>query len=150
MICLATASRPRRRPRLPAVRAKVDPEDDVGVEHGDQPLEIAVARGGEKRINDRTLVRQIGVGCRLCAADAAARAACELAGRRGRALDDRRDLLERQAEHVVQHEREPLRGRQRLEHDQQREPDRVGEQRFLLGVALVPTVTTGSGSQEPT
>ena len=37
-------------------------------------------------------------------------------------------------EHVVQHEREPLGGRQRLEHDQQRQPDGVGEHRLLLGV----------------
>jgi hypothetical protein len=34
----------------------------------------------------------------------------------------------------VQHEREPLGRRQRLEDHEQREPDRVGEQRPLLGV----------------
>jgi hypothetical protein len=55
--------------------------------------------------------------------------------RRGRcAVDDRRDLLERQAEHVVQHECEPLRRGERLEHDEQRGPDRVGEHGFALGV----------------
>ena len=37
-------------------------------------------------------------------------------------------------EHVVQHEREPLGGRERLEHHEQRETDRVGQQRFVLGV----------------
>jgi hypothetical protein len=36
----------------------------------------------------------------------------------------------------VEHEREPLRGRQRLEHDEQGEPDRVDEERLLLGVDL--------------
>jgi hypothetical protein len=40
--------------------------------------------------------------------DAAARAACQLAGCRSVASDDRRDLLERHAEHVVQHERDAL------------------------------------------
>jgi hypothetical protein len=57
-----------------------------------------------------------------------------------RALDDRCDLLERHREHVVQHEREPLRRAQRLKHDQQREPDRVGQQRFVLGIGPVGRV----------
>ena len=59
-----------------------------------------------------------------------ARAARELPRRGRRATDDRRDLVERHREHVVQHEREPLGRRQRLEHDQQREADRVGEHRL--------------------
>ena len=33
----------------------------------------------------------------------------------------------------MQHERDPLGGRERVEHHQQREPDRVREHRFLLG-----------------
>jgi len=58
--------------------------------------------------------------------------------RRGRgSLDHRGDLLERHGEHVVQHEREPLRGRQRLEHHQQSQPDRVGQQCFVLRVYTV-------------
>jgi hypothetical protein len=36
--------------------------------------------------------------------------------------------------HVVQHEREPLGGGQRVEDHQQRETDRVGQQRFMLGI----------------
>ena len=64
-----------------------------------------------------------------------ARAARELPRRGGRAAHDGCDLVERQVEHVVQHERHPLGGRQRLEHHQQREPDRVGQQRLVLGVA---------------
>jgi hypothetical protein len=43
-----------------------------------------------------------------------------LAGRLGRALDDRRDLLERQREHVVQHEGEPLGRSQGLQDDEER------------------------------
>ena len=46
----------------------------------------------------------------------------------------RRDLVEGEAEHVVEHEREPLWRCQGLEHDQQREPHRVGQKRLLLGV----------------
>jgi hypothetical protein len=37
----------------------------------------------------------------------------------------------------VQHEREPLGWRERLEHDEQREPDRVGQQRLVLGIGPV-------------
>jgi hypothetical protein len=40
-------------------------------------------------------------------------------------------------EHVVQHEREPLGRSQRLEHNEQREADRVDQLRFVLGVGLV-------------
>jgi hypothetical protein len=43
------------------------------------------------------------------------------------------DLVEGQIEHVVQDEREPLSGSERVKHNQQREADRVGQQRLGLG-----------------
>jgi hypothetical protein len=46
-----------------------------------------------------------------------------------------RHLGERHREHVVQDEGEPLGGRERVEHDQQRQADRVGEHRLVLRVA---------------
>ena len=52
----------------------------------------------------------------------------------GRATDDRGDLVERHGEHVVQHERDAFGGRQRIEHDEQREPDRIAQQGLLLGI----------------
>ena len=55
----------------------------------------------------------------------------------GRAPDDGSDLVEGHGEHVVQHEGEPLGGSQGLQNDQQRQTDRVGQQRFLLGVASI-------------
>ena len=70
----------------------------------------------------------------------------ELAGGGRGALDHRRDLVERHGEHVVQHERQPLGRGERVQHDQQRQPDRVGEQRLLLGVAGRSAVTIGSGT----
>ena len=45
-----------------------------------------------------------------------------------------RDLVEGHAEDVVQHERHPLGRRQRLQHHQQRQPDRVRQQRLVLRV----------------
>ncbi len=51
----------------------------------------------------------------------------------GRCLpDDLGDLVERDREDIVEHERQPLGGRQRLEHDEKGQPDGVGHD----GVAL--------------
>jgi hypothetical protein len=72
--------------------------------------------------------------------DAAAGATGQLAGRLGGAVDDRRDLVERDREDVVQHERQPLGGLQRLEHDQEGEADRVGQERLVLRVRPVRAV----------
>jgi hypothetical protein len=71
--------------------------------------------------------------------NAAAGATGELPRRRRRAADDRRDLLERHREHVVQHEHEPLSGRERIEHDQQRQANRVGQQQLLIRIGLPDT-----------
>ena len=57
----------------------------------------------------------------------------------GRAPHDGSDLIEGHGEHVVQHEGQPLGGSQGLQHHQQRETDRVGQERFLLGVAAIRT-----------
>ena len=87
-----------------------------------------------KGLDDLALPNEIGVG-RPAAAHAAPRAAGELPRRLCGTADDRRDLLERHGEHVVQHEGEAFRRRQPVEHDEQREPDRIREERFLLGAA---------------
>ena len=72
--------------------------------------------------------------------DRLARPRRELPRRRGRGLQRRRDLVERVAEDVVQDERDPLVGRQALEHDQQRERDVLG---------LHARAPPGSGSAPP-
>ncbi len=58
----------------------------------------------------------------------------ELAARVRRAPDRLGDLGERQSEHVVQHERDPLRRTERLEHDQQRRAHGVVERDLLQRV----------------
>src|SRR5207302_1422741 len=50
------------------------------------------------------------------------------------ALHDFRNLVEGDAEEIVQHEREALGGIQGVEDDQQRETDRIGQQHFMFGV----------------
>jgi hypothetical protein len=67
------------------------------------------------------------------------RAAGQLPRRRRRALHDPPDVLEGHPEQIVQDEREPLRRRQLLQHHEQGDPDRVGQDGFLLGIlALLP------------
>jgi hypothetical protein len=65
----------------PAARVFVD--HDVGIEHGDEGVEVSVARGGEESFNDLLLCGRVGVGGRVRTADAAASAAGELTRRVG-------------------------------------------------------------------
>ena len=132
--------RSRRRGRRASPRALVGAQHDVGVQDGDEALEVAVAGGGEERVDDAALLAQVRVRRRGGALHAAARAAGELTRGGGGAVDHRPDLVERHGEHVVQDEGQPLGGGERLEHDQQREPDRVGEQRLVLRVDGVGAV----------
>ena len=58
----------------------------------------------------------------------------QLPGRRRRAPDYRRDVAERDGENVMQDEREPFGGRQRVQDDQEHGTDRVRQQRFLFWI----------------
>jgi hypothetical protein len=106
-------------------------------------------RGREERVDQLGLPETGRLATCLLSPDATARATCELAGCRRAASHDRRDLLERHAEHVVQHERDALCWRERGEHDQQRESDRVGEQRLVLGSDPAASLAAGSGTSGP-
>ena len=63
-------------------------------------------------------------------------------------LDDRGDLVERHGEHVVEHEGEPLRWAERIEDHEQREADRVGEERLVLGICPVGPVDDRVGDTD--
>ena len=115
-------------------------QHDVGIEHRDQPVEVPIARGREEGLDDLALSVEVGVGDGVLSPYASAGTARQLARRLGGAVDDRRDLVEGHREDVVQHERKPLGRAQRLEHDEQRKPDRVGQQRLVLGVGAVDAV----------
>jgi hypothetical protein len=75
-------------------------------------VEVAVARGGEERIDERALLGEVGVFVGGGAAHAPAGAAGELARGAGGRADDGSDLRERHGEHVVQDEGEALGGRE--------------------------------------
>ena len=111
--------------------ALVGAQDDVGVEDREQPLEVAAVGGGQERVHDLAVGGgRLGVG----ALHAPPRPRRELTRRGRRAVHDRRDVLERHREQVVQDERQALGGLQRLQHDEQRGADRVGGQRHALGI----------------
>jgi hypothetical protein len=111
--------------------AGVGPEDDVGVQHRNQRVEVSVPGGGQEGIRDLPLLARVGVR-HGSLPDAAPGPAGEFPGRLRRAVHDQGDLLERDVEDVVQDEGEPLGGGQRLEHNQQGHADRVGQDGLLF------------------
>jgi hypothetical protein len=102
-------------------------------------VEVTALGGLDPRVDQLALAnRVVGAGrqCR-CLLHPPPGATGELAGRVDTAIDDRSDLVERQAEAVVEYERQPFQRRQRLEHDQQGEADAVGEHRGTFRVAAI-------------
>ena len=109
--CPATAAAPRTSREAPGPTAPRSTRSTTsGSSTASERVEVAAARGGQERVDDLSLAGEVGVGHRGGAPYAAAGPAGELAGGGGRAIDDRSDLVERHAEHVVQDEREPLGG----------------------------------------
>src|SRR6266566_4072620 len=94
--------------------------------------EVTAARGSEEGVDHFSASGEIGVGNHGRSLHPAAGAARELPCRGLRAPHDGSDLVEGHGEEVVQHEREALSGRKRVEYHEQRETDRVGQERFLL------------------
>src|SRR5690606_7164636 len=83
---------------------------------------------------DLPLADGVAFGIGRGPAHPAARAAGQLAGRRGGPPHDPRDVVERDPERVVQDERQRLGGGEGLDHDHRRQADRVREKRLVLGV----------------
>jgi hypothetical protein len=129
--------RPEDRLRCPLDDPEVAAEDDVGVEHVEQRLEISGARGRQEGVHDLSLPREIHFGLRRCPLHPSPRPARQLAGSRGRTSDDLGDLVEGHAERVAQDEGEPLGRAECLEHDEQRHPDRVGHDGLVLRIAVL-------------
>jgi hypothetical protein len=91
----------------------VGAQDDVGGEHGQQRVEVAVAGGGEEGVDQGGLAQPVRLPGRALVPHACPGAARQLAGRRGAAVDHRGDLVEGDGEDVVEDERDPLDGRRR-------------------------------------
>lgn len=73
-----------------------------------EPLEVPFSRGGQERVDDPALRGDVGIGDGVGVSDATACAARELPCRLGRTVDQRADLVEQDAEGVVQDECEAL------------------------------------------
>jgi hypothetical protein len=93
------------------------------------------------------LAGEVRVRRRSGAPHAAAGPARELPRGIRRPVDDSGDLVERHPEHVVQHEGQALGRRQRVEHDEQRQADRVGEERLVLWIGF--EVGADDGLRQP-
>ena len=122
---------------------RVGEDHGVRVEQRQQPPKSPLARGSRKA---STTSRSPGSGTAVRLLHPPAAAAGQLAGGGGGAPDDRGDLLERHREHVVQHERQPLGRRQRLEYDEQRAAHRVGQLGLELGMAGLVDVPAASST----
>ncbi len=114
----------------------VGAQHDLGVEDGDERVEVAATRRGVERVHHPAPAGAVARG-RGRVLHAPAGPARELAGRVGGPLEHHRDLVERHREHVVEDERESLGRAQRLEHHEHREPDGVGELGLVRGIAVV-------------
>ena len=113
----------------PAIRPRSARSTTSGCNRRDQRGEISVARCGLECLDHSTLQGEVGIRRRCRGTHPAAGATGQLLGRGDRALEDRRDLLERHAEQIMQDEGESFSRPERLEDHQQRKPDRVGDQR---------------------
>ena len=118
-----------------AGHAGIGAEHDIAVKQSQKRTEVTAACRSKERIDNFPLPGEIGVReapPRLCTRRRA-RLASWL-GAPGERPDDRRDLVKRHVEQLVQYKSKPFRQAAAFEHDKQRQADRVGENRFLLGV----------------
>lgn len=106
---------------------------DVRIEKRHQARHVRVAQRRYERLHDVALTGEHGVR-RSAALHATPRTARELTRCLGRTADDGGDVIERDVEEIVEHERESLRGLELVEHHEEREPDRVCELELLLGI----------------
>lgn len=109
----------------------------------DEADEVAAPRSRHEGVDDLPVGERI-LGCGLGSLGAGT--AGELAGRDRGGVEDRGDGVELEAETVVQDERDPLLGVHPVEHDLQRDADRVGERDHLGGV--IGGIRVGLGDLE--
>jgi hypothetical protein len=120
----------------------------------EQRREVAVAGCGEEGPDDLMVDGAVAVRRAVRCSEPPARPASQRSYGDGLAPEDHCDLVERNTEHFVQHEREPLGRRQSVEHDQQRKPHRVGQHRLVLGTTAafrneIPLLDRASSGASP-
>lgn len=106
------------------------------MENSQQLLEIPATRRRQEGLDDLSFLLT-DTGRALRRPHLPAGAAGEHLGGGGGLAEDVADLVERHREQVVQDERQPLARPERLQDDEECEPDRVGEHRVVLGSGTV-------------
>ena len=130
--CRATAAAPRMvMDACRAARAEVDSQDNVGVEDGDQCVEVTTAGCQKECVDHRALTGEVGVWD-FGPSDPAPCPLAELPGGSRGSTNHWGDLLKWQREHVMENKGQTLGGSQGIEYDEQSQPDRVGKQRLAL------------------
>jgi uncharacterized protein YbjT (DUF2867 family) len=128
--------------------AKVGSQHHVGIEQGEEGVEIAATR--EESVDHRSLTSEVGIRNRYVGAPHAASCpARQLSRRRRGAADHGCDLLERQLEHVLEDERQPLGRGQGVKHDEKSKADRIGQHRLFLRLELALWAYDGVGQAHP-
>jgi hypothetical protein len=102
-------------------------QHDLGVEHGDQRVEVTVPQRGQERVHHPPLASQVDLAGRGRALDPPPGPAGQLTGRGRGAFQDRGDFVERHGEDVVQDEGQAFGRGQGVEYHHQRRADRVGQ-----------------------
>ncbi len=134
-------ARARRGPARDLARAAYDeglpgparPELGFGGEHGKQPREITLPGRGQERVDDLP-GRCVRGRRRRAQPDPSAGPAGQHLRRPSAPAQDRGDRVERDLEHVVEHERDPFGWSEGIHDDVQRNADGVREQGFFLGI----------------
>ncbi len=106
-------------------RACIGAQYNIGIEDSQQRCEIPTLRGRQKGVHHVPLPRPVSFHPRGPALHTPSRSTRQLPRRRSGPVHERSNLLERQAEHVMQYERHPFRGRQHLKDHEHRDADRV-------------------------
>jgi hypothetical protein len=114
--------------------AAVGDQDGLGVEEGDQPVEVSRASGLRECLDDGAVGFGIDVEAGFALLDVPAGAAGELAAARGAAAEGGADFFEGEAEDVVEHEGGAFGRAQGLQDDEHRPGHGVGEAHRIGGV----------------
>jgi hypothetical protein len=103
---------------LPTIGA----QHDLWVEDRHKASEVTGASRRQEGVHDGPLTVETDIGHGRTP-DPATGTARKLARRGGSPANDRCDVVKRHPEHIVQHERDPLSRRERVQDNQQCEPD---------------------------
>lgn len=120
--------------RTHVCRSFIGCENNLRIEDLEQGGHITAPRGAKEGFRQLTMESDRLAIAFDVAAHAPAGPAGELTGGLPGATDQAGDLVERQGEHIVQHERHALQRTEALQDYQESDANRVGHERYALGI----------------